>query len=171
VSDASHVTIDAASAAHVHVVEIWDADAAARLAGSLGFPLPPPGRTAGDERLRAIRVEPMAWLLDGPQLVPVAIAETLGEGGAITAIGGGLVRVRITGPAWRALLMTDGVFDAEDPTFSAGCAAATVIAHVAVRLHVIDAEICEVFVPASFADGLIHSWSDSARTIGILGRA
>jgi heterotetrameric sarcosine oxidase gamma subunit len=113
----------------------------------------------------------MAWLLDGPRLDPVVITETLGEGGAITAIGGGLVRVRITGPAWRALLMTDGVFDAEDPAFSAGRAAATIIARVAVRLHVIDAEICEVFVPASFADGLIHSWSDSARTIGILGRA
>lgn len=169
-NDPAGVTIDVARAATVHALEIWGAEAIGRVAASLGFALPTRGRTAGDDSVRAIRVEPAVWLLDGPALNPAAIAETLGDEGALTAIGGGLVRVRMIGPDWRALLMADGVFDAEDPAFAPGCAAATIIAHVAVRLHVIDAQTCEVFVPASFAPGLVRSWSEAARTLALLGR-
>lgn len=164
-TDTSRVTIDVASAAGVHAMEIWGRDAVDRLTARLGFALPPAGRTAGDDGLRAIRVEPATWLLDGANLDPARIAQALGDDGALTAIGGGLVRVRIGGPDWRALLMADGLFDAEDPAFGPLCAAATLIAHVAVRLHVIDDQTCEAFVPASFATGLLSSWSRTARQI------
>jgi heterotetrameric sarcosine oxidase gamma subunit len=170
VTDARRVTIDFASASAVHALEIWGAEAVGRVAALLGFPLPPSGRTAGNDHLRAIRVEPAVWLVDGAGVDPAGLAEALGDDGALTAIGGGLVRVRITGPDWRALLMAEGVFDAEDPAFAPGCAAATIIAHVAVRLHVIDAETCEAFVPASYATGLIHGWSEGAKALASLGR-
>lgn len=168
--DTARVTIDVASARTVHAMELWGAAAMERIARQLGFPLPPRARAAGSGALRAIRVEPAVWLLDGVDLDSAAIETVLGEDGALTAIGGGLVRVRLTGPGWRALLMANAVFDAEDPVFAEGCVAATIIDHVAVRMHVIDAETCEVFVPASFATGLVHSWSEAARTMALLQR-
>jgi len=168
VTDA-RTTIDVGSASAVHALEIWGGDAAGRVAALIGFALPPAGRTAGGGTLRAIRVEPLVWLLDGAALDPAAIEAVLGDDGALTAIGGGLVRVRIAGPDWRALLMADGVFDVEDPGFAPGCAAATIVAHVAVRLHVLDAETCEAFVPASFATGLVRGWSETARIATLLG--
>ena len=158
---ASHlaVTIDVAAAQGVHALELWDREASGRLAAVLGLTLPPPGRSAGDASLTAMRVEPAVWLLDGPALVPDAIEAALGDGGALTAIGGGLVRVRLSGPGWRGLLMADGMFDAEDPAFGPGSVVATIIAHVAVRLHVVDAQTCDAYVPASYATGLIHGWA------------
>lgn len=168
-TEAARPAIDATSAKNVHALELWGAGAVPRLAALLGFPLPPPSHANGGERLRAIRVEPAVWLLDGPDLDTAAIETALGEDGALTAIGGGLVRVRIVGPGWRALLMADGLFDAEDPAFAPGCAAATIMAHVPIRLHVLEADTCEAFVPASFAEGLLHRWHESARTLALLG--
>lgn len=162
---ALHATIDVAAAMQVHALELWDRAAADRLAVVLGFTLPPPRRAAGDASLVAIRVEPAVWLLDGPALVPEAVEVALGDGGALTAIGGGLVRVRLSGTGWRALLTADGVFDAENPDFDAGSVAATIIAHVAVRLHVVDDMTCDAYVPASYATGLIHGWAEAAKVL------
>ena len=57
------------------------------------------------------------------------------------------------------------MFDAESPAFAPGCSAATIIDHVAVRLHVVSDEACDAYVPASFSAGLIHFWTQAAATL------
>jgi hypothetical protein len=47
------------------------------------------------------------------------------------------------------------------PDFAPGCSAATIIDHVAVRLHVVSEDVCDVYVPASFSAGLVHFWHDA----------
>jgi heterotetrameric sarcosine oxidase gamma subunit len=89
----------------------------------------------------------------------------LGDDGALTAIGGGVVRVRLSGAGWRALLMEGGVFDAEDPSFAPGCSAATIIDHVNVRLHVVADDACIAYVPASYSADLLHFWNVAGQTL------
>jgi heterotetrameric sarcosine oxidase gamma subunit len=158
------VTITILPAAPLHVSEIWSAPAAvaARFAAKTGFALPPMGRSAGNETLRLIRYEPTVWLVEGDA---TALPAILGDDGALTAIGGGLVRVRLSGPGWRTLLMEGGVFDAENPAFATGCSAATIIDHAAVRLHVVGEDACTAYVPLGFSAALLHSWQDAATTL------
>ncbi len=108
--------------------------------------------------LALIRFEPTVWLVEGDA---APLAAILGNDGALTAIGGGIARVRIAGPGWRTLLMQGGVFDAESPAFAQGCSAATIIDHVAGRLWVERDDACLVYVPASYAVGLIHFWEQA----------
>lgn len=154
------LTISQLPPAPLHAFEIWsDPQAvAARFAAACGFALPPRGRADGTAALQMIRVEPTVWLVEGDA---APLAAILGDDGALTAIGGGIVRVRIEGSRWRALLMQGGVFDAESPDFTCGCSAATLIDHVAVRLHVVRDDACDVYVPASYAAGLIHFWEQA----------
>jgi heterotetrameric sarcosine oxidase gamma subunit len=151
------VTITVLPEAPLHVFEIWSnaAAVAIRFEAAMGFALPAMGRSGGTDTLRLIRYEPTVWLVEGD----VAMLSTiLAEDGAITAIGGGIVRVQLSGSCWRTLLMEGGVFDAEAPGFAPGCSAATIIDHVAVRLHVVSTDACVAYVPASFSAGLIHFW-------------
>jgi heterotetrameric sarcosine oxidase gamma subunit len=151
-------------AAPLHALEIWsEAPAVAkRFEAATGFALPLLGRSGGDEALRLIRYEPTVWLVEGDASALPAI---LGEDGAITAIGGGIVRVRLSGEGWRTLLMEGGVFDAEAPEFSTGCSAATIIDHVNVRLHVVSDDACDAYVPASVSAGLEHFWEEAAGSL------
>lgn len=143
--------------APLNALEIWSnpRDVAARFAAALDMELPVMGRSAAHGELTLIRFEPTVWLVEGD---PAPLAPILGEDGALTAIGGGIARVRIAGPGWRTLLMEGGLFDAESPTFAAGCAAATVIDHVAVRFRVESEDACLAYVPASYVAGLVHFW-------------
>ena len=160
----TEVTITPLPAAPLHAFEIWsNAPAvAARFEGATGFALPRLGTSGGSEALRLIRFEPTVWLVEGDA---AGLAQILGEDGALTAIGGGIVRVRLSGPGWRTLLMEGGLFDAESPAFAPGCSAATIIDHVAVRLHVVSDDACDAYVPASFSAGLIHFWQQAAETL------
>ena len=99
------VTISALPAAPLHVLEIWSnpAEVANRFEGVTGFALPPAGRSDGSDALRLIRFEPTVWLVEGDAS---ALPDILDENGALTAIGGGLVRVRLSGPGWRSLLVS-----------------------------------------------------------------
>jgi heterotetrameric sarcosine oxidase gamma subunit len=155
------VTITPLPVAPLHALEIWsNAPAVAqRFAAAMGFPLPATGRSGGTDTLRLIRYEPIVWLVEGDA---AALPAILGEDGALTAIGGGIVRVRLSGKGWRTLLMEGGVFDAESPAFAPGCSAATIIDHVAVRLHVVSDDACDVYVPLSYSAGLIHFWEQAA---------
>lgn len=125
--------------------------------------------------LARIRVEPRRWWLFDPD--PALLAERLVEHGAAAPIGGGLVRATITGPCWRALLMVAGLFDAEDPGFTTGSIASTIIHHVTVRIAVTSEASCNVYFAASFAPTLIALWtaaSDAptltmAPELGLLG--
>ncbi len=158
------VTITALPAAPLHALEIWSnpAEVAKRFEAATGFALPPMGRSNGTDALRLIRFEPTVWLVEGDAL---ALPAVLGEDGAVTAIGGGLVRVRLSGGGWRSLLMEGGVFDAETPAFAPGCSAATIVDQVNVRLHVVSAEVCDAYVPLSYAADMIHFWKTSAKTL------
>jgi heterotetrameric sarcosine oxidase gamma subunit len=156
------VAISLLPAVPIHVFEIWSnpAGVAARFEAALGFALPPMNQSADGGGLCLIRFEPTVWLVEGNV---TALPSILGDDGALTAIGGGIVRIRLSGPGWRTLLMEGGVFDAEAPEFTIGSSATTLIDHVNVRLHVTAADSCVAYVPASFARGLLHFW-DSART-------
>ncbi|WP_248290451.1 MULTISPECIES: sarcosine oxidase subunit gamma family protein [unclassified Novosphingobium] len=149
-------------AGDVLALELWDGAGAGPVAAALGFALPTAGCSAGDDVCRAMRFEPNVWLVEGSGVDARALAAAVAGHGAVTAIGGGLVRVTLRGAAWRALLMHDGVFDAEDVGFGPGRTAATVIAHVAVRLHVVREDRCDALVPASLADGLLARWRQAA---------
>ncbi len=158
------VAISTLSAAPLHALEIWsNAPAVAkRFEAANGFALPPMGRSAGTDALRLIRYEPTVWLVEGYASVLPAI---LADDGAITAIGGGIVRVRLSGKGWRTLLMEGGVFDAENPEFAPGRSAATIIDHVTVRLHVVSEDTCDAYVPLSYSIGLVHFWEQAAATL------
>ena len=158
------VTITLLPAAPLHVFEIWSNPAAVakRFKAATGFELPATGTSGGSEALRLIRFEPTVWLVEGDIS---ALGDVLADDGALTAIGGGTVRIRLSGAGWRTLLMEGGVFDAEDPAFSAGCSAATIIDHVNVRLHVVDETTCDAYVPLSFSQGLMHFWEQAAEAL------
>jgi heterotetrameric sarcosine oxidase gamma subunit len=141
-------------------MEVWSnpGNVAARFESASGLPLPPMGRWVVYDGMTLIRFEPTVWLVEGDT---ARLENILGDGGALTAIGGGIVRIRIAGPGWRTLLMEGGAFDAESDTFASGCAAATIIDHVAVRLMVEDKDACLAYVPASYASGIVRFWRDA----------
>ena len=158
------VTITQLPAAPLHAVEVWSnpADVARRFEAATGFALPAMGRGAGTDQLSLIRFEPTVWLAEGDV---TQLDNILGDDGAVTAIGGGLVRVRLCGAGWRALLMEGGVFNAEDPAFGPGCSAATVIDHVNVRLYVRSFYVCDAYVPLSFSAALLHFWTEAGKSL------
>lgn len=160
------VTITALPPAPLHVFEIWDNPAAVakRFKEVCGFDLPNMGRSGGSDALRLIRFEPTVWLVEGDAQT---LAGILADDGAVTAIGGGIVRVRLSGSGWRTLLMEGGVFDAENPNFASGCSVATIIDHVNVRLHVVDETTCVAYVPLSYSQGLMHFWEQAALNLAI----
>ncbi|MDP3676783.1 MAG: hypothetical protein Q8R44_17075 [Novosphingobium sp.] len=160
----TEVTIAALPAAPLHALEIWSnpAEVSQRFEAAMGFVLPPSGRASGSDALRLIRFEPTVWLVEGDAS---ALPAVLGEDGALTAIGGGIVRVRLSGPGWRSLLMEGGVFDAESSGFAPGCSATTIIDHVNVRLHVENADACIAYVPLSYAADMIYFWNTAAHTL------
>ena len=147
------VTITELGRASLHLLELWGdpAPAAVRIGKVLGHALPAAGRAEG----AVLRSGPATWLVEGD---PTALAAALGDDGALTAVGGGLVRVRLSGPAWRSLLMEGGLFDAESPAFAPGCVATTLIEHVTVTLRVEGPDACLAYVPASHAADLLDFW-------------
>jgi heterotetrameric sarcosine oxidase gamma subunit len=160
------VTITPLPAAPLHALEIWSNPAAVakRFKAATGFALPAMGRSGGSDALRLIRYEPTVWLVEDDAS---ALPNILANDGALTSIGGGIVRVRLSGKGWRTLLMEGGVFDAESPAFAPGCSAATIIDHVAVRLHVVRDDACDAYVPLSYSAGLVHFWEVAARSFGV----
>ena len=153
-------TITALPAAPLQAVEIWSnpKDVAARAEQALGFALPAMGRSAAQGALTLMRFEPTVWLAEGDVST---LTDVLGDDGAVTAIGGGIVRFRLSGPGWRELLMEGGVFDSRAASFGVGATAATIIDHVGVRLHVESEDACVAYVPASFAASFQHFWEEA----------
>ncbi len=160
------VTITTLPPAPLFALEIWSNPTAVaqRFETSVGFALPKTGRSGGTDALRLTRFEPTVWLVEGDvsPLLPI-----LQDDGALTAIGGGVVRVLLSGSGWRALLMEGGVFNAENPDFAPGCSAATIIDHVNVRLHVLSDDSCLAYVPLSYAEGIIHFWQQATKSLVI----
>ncbi len=159
------VTITPIAPAPLYVLEIWSNApiVAARFSKAKGFALPHMGKAAGKGALTLIRFEPTVWLVEGDVS---GVAEILAEDGALTAIGGGIVRVVLSGIGWRRLLMEGGVFDAENTAFGTGSSTATVIDQVNVRLHVTSEDSCTAYIPASFAHDMIDFWKIAAASTG-----
>ena len=158
------VTVSTLPSAPLWALEIWsNPDAVAtRFAAATGFALPKMGTSGGSDALRLIRYEPTVWLVEGDATPLPSILET---DGALTAIGGGITRVLLSGSGWRRLLMEGGVFDAESPTFAAGCSASTIIDHVNIRLHVLREDACLAYVPLSYTEGIVHFWQEAATAL------
>ena len=158
------VAITVLPAAPLHVLDIWSNPVAVakRVAKAYGASLPPLGSSLQLPSMQLIRYEPTVWLVEGEI---GGLAEVLGSEGSLTAIGGGLVRVRLSGAGWRSLLMEGGVFDAESDSFGPGCSAATLIDHVNVRLLVESDNACLAYVPLSYAHDMIHFWTAAARAL------
>jgi heterotetrameric sarcosine oxidase gamma subunit len=146
-------------------VEVWTDGAAfaARFAAEFGVPPPPAGQARHLGAGRILWVEPGVWWLRTPPADAAAtlvrLTAALADDGAATDISGGFLRQTLTGPAWRALLMLDAVFDAEDPAFAPGHVAATLIAHTPVRLDVIGPDAVDVYMPPSLAGDLLAVWT------------
>lgn len=158
-------SITALPAAPLHALEIWSNPqaVAARIQKALGFALPAMNRSAGNAAITMLRYEPTVWLVEGDVAV---LADTLGDDGALTAIGGGIVRMRLAGPHWRELLLEGGFFDTSAAAFPAGATAATVIDHVGVRLWAESDDACIAYVPASYALSLHHFWDEALPLLG-----
>ena len=136
-----HVLISIAPASDVVVLDMWG-DGDPLLYG-----------------IRAMQVEPRRWWLVDAGSKIEAIAKALGDKGALTPIGGGLMRATLTGPGWRSQLMISGVFDAENPDFKPGDCTATIIAHTSVWIDVISAETAHVYFAASLRGDMEQLWS------------
>ena len=158
------VTITVLPAAPLHALEIWSnpTSVATRFKKAAGFALPAMGRSDGSDALRLIRYEPTVWLVEGDVS---ALPSILADDGALTPIGGSIVRVQLSGKGWRTLLMEGGVCDAESPNFASGCSASTIIDHVNIRLHVVDDHICHAYVPLSYSEAMIHFWKIAALSL------
>ncbi len=158
------IVITQLPAAPLNVLEIWSNPLAVleRFEKAFGPSLPPLGSSLQLPSMRLIRYEPTVWLVEGEI---GGLAEVLGSNGSLTAIGGSLVRVRLSGAGWRSLLMEGSVFDAEARDFAPGCSAATVIDHVNVRLLVESEHACLAYVPLSYAHDMIHFWTVAAESL------
>ncbi|MBX9665678.1 sarcosine oxidase subunit gamma family protein [Novosphingobium sp.] len=158
-------SIIALPAAPLHALEIWSNPqcVATRVHKALRFALPPMNRSAANASITLMRFEPTVWLAEGDVSV---LADTLGDDGALTAIGGGIVRFRIAGPGWRELLLEGGVFDTSAAAFPVGATAATVIDHVGVRLFAESEDACIAYVPSSYAQSLHHFWDEALPLLG-----
>jgi heterotetrameric sarcosine oxidase gamma subunit len=131
----------------------------------LGLELPTAGKSITLTSARILWWEPKVWLVRGSDL---DLADALADDGAAIDISGAFTRLRITGGAWRDLLMIGGVFDAESPAFAPGCIAGTVIHHLPVRLDVVDPQTVDAYTPPSYAAELAHHWETAARRMGVV---
>ncbi len=143
-------------------IEVWGDVAAVER--RLGASLPTAGRSTMLHAARVMWWEPKVWLVRGAN---TDLTEILAEDGAAIEVTGAFSRLRITGAAWRELLMIGGVFDAEAPAFGPECIVGTVMHHLPVRLDVIDALTVEAYTPPSYAAELAHHWRAAARRIGV----
>ena len=143
-------------------IEVWGDVAAVER--RLGFSLPKACKSVTLNGARLMWWEPKVWMLRG--LIGDR-KNALAEEGAAIEVTGGFTRLRITGAAWRELLMIGGVFDAESPAFAPDCIAGTVIHHLPVRLDVVDAQTVDAYTPRSYAAELAHHWRAAARRMAV----
>ena len=160
----TEATITVLPAAPLHALEIWSnaPEFSQRFEAALGAQLPALGSSLQLADSLLIRYEPTVWLVEGDI---GGLTDILGTDGSLTALGSGIVRVRLSGPGWRSLLMEGGVFDAESSDFVTGSSAATLIDHVGVRLYVESDDACLAYVPLSYAHDMVHFWTLAAKLL------
>ncbi len=134
-------------------LDMWDARGA--MLGAIA--LPGPGRSHAAAGGTILRVGPKRWWLDGAGFDAVEATAALEGRGVVTPNAGGWRRVTLNGD-WRDLVMQSGLFDAETPAFGPGSVAMTTLCHAPCVLHVLGEDMCEVFVPASYAGHVLAHW-------------
>lgn len=157
-------------------LELWTAEGAGfqRAGEALGWSLPGLGRSADlGEEWRALRVEPTVWWLSGPYAdLPSRLAfleAVLGDSGAVTDLSGAFMRVAVSGPLWRDLLMIGGVFDAEDTAFGPGATAGTILRQIGVRHDVVADDRVHIHLPPSYGDHLLTHLRAAAARLEAVG--
>jgi heterotetrameric sarcosine oxidase gamma subunit len=136
------VTLSTAPAGDVIVLDLWD-------------------EVALPDAANLLQVEPRRWWLIDAGDGAAAIAAQIGGAGALTPIGGGLVRATLAGPGWRALLTVSACFDSENPSFAPGQVAATILHHVPVWIAVTGDNEAQVYMASSYAPTLIALWTQA----------
>lgn len=130
-----------------------------RHGGGTDMGLPAPGCAEHANGVRIGWIEPGTWLLRCPLAqLPTAMAAFAHHNAALTEVSGALLGTAITGPDWRDLLMTGGVFDAEGPGFGIGRIVGTVVHHAPVLFDRVAENRIEAFVPASYAADVFEHW-------------
>ncbi len=118
---------------------------------AVGAPAPAVGRVTEGPGGPVIWAEPTVVLASGEAAV---LAAALAGVAAVSDVSGAWRRIDLGGDGWRARLMIDGVFDAENPAFATGCVAATVLHHAPVMLCPTGDASASVYVAPSFAGDL-----------------
>lgn len=150
---------------------LWDDAARARIGTGLGAQLPGPCQAVEIADQRLLWLESAHWLIAcataDADTVRTRIERLAGTDGSLVEVGAALVGRCITGSGWRELLMTGGVFDAENPTFGPGAVARTVMRHCSLLIDVITADRVHAYVAASYADEFFAFWdAEAARMAG-----
>jgi heterotetrameric sarcosine oxidase gamma subunit len=118
---------------------------------AVGAPVPAVGRVVEGSAGPVIWAEPKVVLASGDA---AALSTALVEVAAVSDVSGAWRRIDLSGDGWRERLMVDGLFDAENPAFAAGCVAATMLHHAPVMLCPTGEDAVSVYVAPSFAADL-----------------
>jgi heterotetrameric sarcosine oxidase gamma subunit len=154
-------------------VEIWSDHAACRdrLGAALSGTVPAFGGASDlPGGWRMVSVEPTVWWLRGPlgdlETGLARVEAALSADGAATDLTGGFARLGLHGPDWREILMSGGVFDAEDPGFGSGRTAGTILHHASGRIDVTGDSAAELYVIPSQAADLLDLLRSAAADCG-----
>ncbi len=132
--------------------------------------LPGIGRSLDTPHGRLLGIEPAAWLLRAPMTNETDggawLQSLASDNGAVIILTGGLARFRLEGPRWRELLTINAVFDVEDPAFSPGRVAATILNHAAIWIDVITDTAADVFCLPSYGEHLAAGWRHAISRMG-----
>jgi sarcosine oxidase subunit gamma len=127
-----------------------------------GIALPPP-RRAGEGDVTALWIGPRRWLLvarEGTGLLQRADAEA----GVFVDQSEGRTVLRLSGAPARDVLAKGTGIDLDASAFGAGNCAATLLAHVGVVLHAVNAETFDLYVPRSYAR-YVWEWLHEAAAV------
>lgn len=132
---------------------------AARIGEQLGLALPPPGRWSAAGGFTALCTTPGQWLVmrDGDDgALYDRLRAVVQEAGTLIDLSASRVAVRVSGERARAALATLLPLDLHPRAMQAGCAAATLAAHLPVLVRQIDdTPAYELMCARSFA-GSFH---------------
>jgi sarcosine oxidase subunit gamma len=142
----------------------WPEDRAAlhaALTAWLGAPPPELGWARSHDGRTVMALAPGRWLLLAEMAVPPPDAPPL----VVTELSAARLVLRLTGPDLAPLLRRGVGFDPDARGFPVGRVAQTLIHHVPVLLHRIEAAAVDLLVPRSWSHAL-RAWLDDAPVAG-----
>jgi sarcosine oxidase subunit gamma len=139
----------------------WPAEAGmteSTIEALLGFPAPAPGKTAGLAPATLMGLSPGRWLLvaDDAQW-PAKLATAFNGRAAVSDLSAARLVLRVAGPGSLATLRQGIAIDLHPTAFPPGSCAQTMVQHMAVLLHRLDADTFDLHVGRSYGRSL-HGW-------------